>query len=183
MEIIGKCGCGHLASQEEFARNHGECDECVRLTKLGNGDYQEGVRKEKRTKSAEENKKIFASRKAPLVKKNALFSSEISTIFLSITPYLEGCVALPIPSKEQEKMDVVLWGGWRGVVDLVIEDMKDEPGVTCENAMEMSFSCEFAVELQDEETPNQAEKRVKKAFIKSWGKIVSNVEKGRSLKD
>lgn len=182
-EIVGKCGCGRLATQKEFDRNRGECNECVRLTKLGNGDYQAGVRKEREAKAIEENKKLFASRKVPLVKKTAFFSSGISTITVSITPYLQGCVALPIPSKAQEKMQDVMIGGWRGVVELVVNDMKDEPGVTCENAMEMSFACSFTVELQGKETPNQAERRVKKAFIKSWNKIVSNVEKGRSLKD
>lgn len=117
---------------------------------------------------------------SPIIKKQALFSSSTSAIILHITPYLEGCVALPIPSKEQQKMERV--SGWRGVVELVVNDMKAEPGVTCENAMEMSFSCTFTVVLQDGETACQAERRVKKAFIKSWNSIVTNIEKGRSLK-
>ena len=124
-----------------------------------------------------------ATKNSPLFRRQALFSSSISAIKLHIFPYLEGCVALPIPSKEQEKMEDIRISGWRGVVELVVNDMKDEPGVTCENAMEMSFSCMFTVEPQKEETVHQAERRVKKAFIKSWNKIVSNVKKGRSLSE
>ena len=175
---LNKCSCGHLCSSSET-----ECDECVRLKKLGNGNYWVGLNKDKESKAIEENKKFFANRKVPIIKKNAFFEVEVPSITVNITPYIEGCVALPIPSKQQEKMESILISGWRGVVELVIDDMKDEPGVTCENAMEMSFSCTFTVELQDKETPPRAERRVKKAFIRSWNKIVSNVEKGRSLKE
>lgn len=175
---LNKCSCGHLCSSSET-----ECDECVRLKKLGNGDYWVGLKKDKESKAIEENKKLFATRKVPIIKKNAFFLVEVPRIVVSITPYIEDCVALPIPSKQQEKMDSILIGGWRGIVELVIDDMKEEPGVNCENAMEMSFSCTFIVDLQEKETPNRAERRVKKAFIKSWNKIVSNVEKGKSLKD
>jgi len=179
-ESLGKCACGHLAGQEEFER-HGECEECARLRKIGNGSIVEGSRKEVRKTKIEENKKIFANRTFPIIKQNALFLCEVSTIMVHITPHLDGCVALPIPSKDQEKMEDVLVGGWRGVVELVVKDMEDEPGVTCENAMEMSYSCAFTVELQENETATKAKVRVKKAFIRSWNKIVTNVEKGKKL--
>lgn len=105
------------------------------------------------------------------------FDSSTTSIDFSITPRIGNNIALPVPSKEQIDNGLNA-NDWRGVVELVAYKMNEEPGVTCTNAMEMCIACCFSVELQGHETAKQAENRVRKAFIRHWGNIVSDVKKG-----
>lgn len=169
MGSLGKCGCGHLASGEEMDQNGGECEDCARLRKLGNGNILEGERIEKERKS--------------LPRKKAKFDSDITMIYVSITPKVGNCIALPIPTEKQSKDEYIQNSDWRGIVELVCKEVDKESGISCQNAMYMIASCIFEVQLQDNETPEQAEKRTKKAFITAWNKIVDNVKPGKSLTD
>jgi hypothetical protein len=184
MEPIGKCGCGSLASEEEFKRNGNECDECARLRELGNGDILRGQQIDRDEKSRLANKEKFAKIKRTGAKKLKVnFESCVSSVFVSIIPCIGNSVALPVPTETQSLDDNILVNGWRGIVELVAQKTEEETGAFCENAMEMSLSCCFRVKLEGKETAKQAENRIKKSFIKHWQKIVDHVEPGVELQD
>lgn len=117
----------------------------------------------------------------PIVQNKALFACRVVSINFHITPYFDGCAALPIPSKQQQKVNGIDQYDWPAIVKLVVQDINNEDGVTCNNTRDMTFS--FSVVLQNDETARQSQIRVKKSFMKSWNSIVSNVSKGHSLSD
>jgi len=111
------------------------------------------------------------------MKEQLEFDSGITSIYFSIVPRIGKHIAIPVPSKEQIENGLDA-RDWQGVIALIVIEMNKEPGVTCDNAMEMCIACCFSVELQGKETAKQAENRVKKAFISHWNAIVKGVKKG-----
>ena len=103
-----------------------------------------------------------------MAKTHVKFITEINSMYVSITPDVQGFLAIPTaPTVAAD-----------AISDAV---EKADPDIRCENAMYHSFAFTFLVTIRENETPAQARSRTLRVFTDAWGNIVEEVKKGRSL--
>ena len=116
------------------------------------------------------------------------FITEICSMYVAITPSVDGFLAIPhnphdpavpvhgVSGKVPEYMET------RNTIDQISEAVeKADPDIRCENAMYHTLAFVFLVTLRENETPAQARNRTLQVFTAAWGNIVTEVKKGRSL--